>query len=645
MTVPGNAAFLDALNGTLTNATALASDMPQNLRDAADVYSKEEITAAPLATAGVDTLVGVKDGELVHLPSPTVYANAHGAVPDCTGQGVGTDVIPAIQAAVTEALALYGNGATICLLPGRYRASTSAVLDLGGKYNVTLDLQGRITSDTGARVVLTVQNGINATVNVDAMEGGIFNGWGDPAPFGTTSFMTADDIPAAGGQTFLRLRGLLNYKVNARAWAYAGRFVQIEPRSDVSHPQTQAAKLNIETSRNVQDTSKARTAQSLYAFGLATSGIGNWGQAERITNDFDYYPPKWRDWNDIEVGTFDTAYASGGPEFEGCIEVHLGYAYIGDIDGTSTGKHLSFKPSATRPTRKIFVDQAEFLNAGYGLYLESVTRGRFVVGYEGTGCKDLVEIYNCVDVEVDALGAGGERLGYLHGASLSNCKLIARSSTAFTDNTIYIHSDVGGFVDLETTLVNATSGKAHIAIASTSAVIVVNNNILSAASGANLFDLQSTNNVMLFGGRITGSATTFKSGNSPISVIGVPGLTSFQENATLKNGGNSAGSGGALGFGISANGLQAYSPMAMVKGKLVNSAGTELQGTIALQVRPNGGAGQVMTDAVEVKYPTVNGHTALWILCLEGGVWSVNEVLRGAAGTGPGGSGKALYTA
>jgi hypothetical protein len=63
-------------------------------------------------------------------------------------------------------------------------------------------------------------------------------------------------------------------------------------------------------------------------------------------------------------------------------------------------------------------------------------------------------------------------------------------------------------------------------------------------------------------------------------------------------GGNSAGSGGSYYFGIAT--FPTYSPMAAIKGSLVNAAGSELQGDLVLQTRSFGTAGQSLSERMRV---------------------------------------------
>lgn len=63
-------------------------------------------------------------------------------------------------------------------------------------------------------------------------------------------------------------------------------------------------------------------------------------------------------------------------------------------------------------------------------------------------------------------------------------------------------------------------------------------------------------------------------------------------------GSNTAGQGGTIGFGIDQ--LNTFAPMAAIAGSLANAAGTELQGALVFQTRPNGVAGQVLTTAMTI---------------------------------------------
>jgi parallel beta-helix repeat protein len=138
--MPSNYPFLVALNGTLTEAAALAGELPENLRDAADVYSKEEITGASLATSGVSTLVGVDgSGGIVRMAPGYVTPEMHNA----KGDGAANDT-----AALTAALAV---GLPLRLTKGKNYKVTNLILSSG----TILDLNGAtITAYAGATNIL-----------------------------------------------------------------------------------------------------------------------------------------------------------------------------------------------------------------------------------------------------------------------------------------------------------------------------------------------------------------------------------------------------------------------------------------------------------------------------------------------------------
>jgi hypothetical protein len=609
------------------------------------------LPSKPLASSGVSTLIGVDgSGGIVRLPSPTVYVNAHGAVPDCTGQGVGTDVIPAIQAAVTEALSLYGNGATVCLLPGRYRAATAAILDFGGGRNVTLDLQGAITPDSTSMTVMKLRNATCFTLTANILEGGIFNGWSDPNPYGaaTDDYYTTADVVSLGGQQMFQIEGIFDYEVNIRAHAYAGRVLRTTKPANVSHPPTGAIKGAIYTGRS-NDTNEPRTCQALWADYDTTVGQGNWGGLREIVADFDYWGPVWTDLNDIEVDKIDAAYARSGVELRGCVVVEGDNWYIGTVDTNSSNNHFAFIQSANRACQHARVTKIRGLNAGTILYADGLQHFSFPhVNAQGSAVyTDAVHLKNAQfgDVGVDAFSGG--RIVFVEGSSAGEIWISPVSYGTMTGDHIQIDSTVLGNVYIrDAHLAVAAAGKSLIKVDSASAKVFIIDAELSSNTG-NIFDISSaSNNVYVNGGRVSGSATTYESSIEPVVIVGMIGITSkFNGDLRANTGGNSAGSGGAVQIGISTAGLQAYSPMAQLKGKLVTSTGTELQGGASIQIRATGVAPQSLVDAIEASYTTTNGETLMILLCREAGVYTARRVLIGAAGTGPGGSGKALYTA
>jgi hypothetical protein len=589
-------------------------------------------------------------GNLKRLPSTTVYVNAHGAVPDCTGQGVGTDVIPAIQAAVTQALSLYGDGATVCLLPGRYRASTAAILDFAGAREITLDLQGSITADSTSMTVIKIRNATCFTLHANILEGGIFNGWADPNPYGaaTAAYYTTADVVASGGQQMFQIEGVFDYRVNIHAHAYAGRVLRTTKPANVSHPPTGAIKGTIFTGRS-NDVTKPRTCQSLWADYDTTVGQGNWGGLTRLVADFDYWGPVWTDLNDIEINTIDAAYAVSGVEFRGCVVVEGDNWYIGTVDTNSSNNHFAFIQSANRACQHTRVSKMRGLNAGTIVYCDGLQHFSFPhVNAQGASVyTDAVHLKNAQygDVSVDAYSGG--RIVFIEGASSGEIWVSPVSYGTMTADHVHIDSTVLGNIYIrDAHLAVAAAGKSLIKVDTASAKVFIIDAELSSNTG-NIFDISSaSNNVFVNGGRVSGSATTYESSIEPTVIVGMIGITSkFNGDLRANTGGNSAGSGGALDFGISAAGLQAYSPMAKIKSKLINATGTELQGSLVSQVRATGAAGQALMDGLEVSYTGTNGETFAILLCREAGVYTARRVLIGAAGTGPGGSGKALYCA
>jgi hypothetical protein len=83
--------------------------------------------------------------------------------------------------------------------------------------------------------------------------------------------------------------------------------------------------------------------------------------------------------------------------------------------------------------------------------------------------------------------------------------------------------------------------------------------------------------------------------------------------------------------------------MAQIKGSLVNSTGTELQGNIKLQVRPSGIAGQTLVDGVVVSPTSTDNETYATLMTRISGSDVSKRIKVGAAGTGPSGAGRALF--
>ena len=602
--------------------------------------NSDDLDFVQAGTGAVTRSVGSKLRDIVSVKD-------FGAVADCTGQGIGTDVIPAILAAVNYAVTL-GPGTKVVLPPGRYRASTSAVLDLTGKSFIQLDFQGSITPDSTAMTVLTIQNGRFLELTASIEKGGIFNGFLDPNPYGPCNYSTTRDAAAAGGQEMFLIRGVSNYTVDLKASAYAGRVLRTDERTNVAHPPTIAIKGKIRTERTT-DLSIARTAQSLWADGgTAAPNSGNWGSLDRLVSDFDYYGPVWSRLNDIDIGIIDAAYVGAGPTFYGC-QVVTGHTwYVGDTDGGAGSRHIQFLSKDGIDCSFINVALMRFLNKGPGLWMENVFKAEFSADTLGTNFGDVCTLSNCNDIaaSISAFGTGS-RLLNITGALTNFLDIsVTAPDATLSEDVVLIDSTVTQSIKLYPTITVRGAGKAAIKV-NGSAQLQVINPVLSGIAGTSIFNISSAaNNVNLFNGYVnTGSVTVFTGNIKPVCIYGTRGLDDqvLNHNIRTNSGGNTVGDGGAFQVGIASSGLQQYSPMAQVKGKLVNSAGTELQGNLALQIRPNGVAGQTLLDAFTASDTTTDGEMLAVILARIAGAYVAKRVKVGNINTGPGGVGRALY--
>jgi hypothetical protein len=616
-----------------TNKRATAQLMANELGKLTNITATGSTAARLLANRFAD-VVNVKD---------------FGAVGDCTGIGVGTNVIPSILAAVNYAINTIGNGARVVLPQGRYRASSSCLLNLQGKTGITIDLQGTITPDSIAATIVTIENGENVQINASIFEGGIFNGWLDPQPYGSCDYSTTRAAAAAGGQEFFLLRGMRNYTINFQANSYAGRLVRTDARSNPSHPHTQAIKGKITTERNAVDLSKPRVAQSLWADYGVGPNPGNWGSLERLVCDFDYYGPVWKGLNDIELSLVDSAFAKTGLSFYGCQTITGSVWFIGDVDAIGSNSHLLFGTDGGNACSFVNVCSIKFLNAGDGLVADSLFNATFTVHHSSPSVSmpfdTVVSLTNCkqINANIWAFGYGASLLS-MSGASTENINASVDSySTNLTSDSITISSDVGGFVYLKPKTNNVTSGTSSIKIENT-ALVLINDLYMNGIAGSFHFDVtNNSNQIYIQQGNVGGLATGYKT-NAPRSVTEVSGLDSRSSFAFRSNeGGNAAGAGGSMSFGINQGGYQAHSPMAQIKGSLVNSTGTELQGNIKLQVRPSGIAGQTLVDGVVVSPTSTDNETYATLMTRISGSDVSKRIKVGAAGTGPSGAGRALF--
>lgn len=598
-----------------------------------------DVAYVPPGTGSVTRTVKSKLQDIVSVKD-------FGAVSDCTAQGVGTDVIPAILAAVNYAVTL-GPGTKVVLPPGRYRAQTSATLNLGGVKFIELDFQGAITPDSTAMSVLTIVNGGFLTLNARVEGGGIFNGYLDANPYGPCDYTTTRDAAAAGGQEMFLIRGVSNYTVNLYARAYAGRVLRTDERTNVAHPQTVAIKGRICTER-ASDLSLPRVAQALWADGGTTApNSGNWGGLERLVCDFDAYGPVWKRLNDIDIGTIDAAFGGEGPKFLGCKVITGNTWYVGDTDGGSGSRHVQFISSDGTICEAIDVKYMRFLNKGPGLWMDSVKHAFFHADVLGTNHGDVVTLVNCEHINGTVSSYGtGSRLLNISGSSTNLVKMDAISTNAtLSDDNILIASTVTGVVIIHPTIIGRTASKSIIKIDGAAQVSIVDPYL--AGTNGNIFDISSaTNNVNVYSGAINNSGVTvYEGGIKPIVIANTAGVNDQAISADLRanNGGNSAGEGGAIGFGISVAGAQQDRPMARVKGQLVNAISGEQQGNLALQIRPSGVSTQALIDAIVASNTTTNGEMLAVMLARIGGSYVSKRIKVGNTGTGPGGTGRALY--
>ena len=615
--------------------------------NATERYSSALVT---FLQAGANAVVRTAQSKMRDIVSVKDF----GAVSDCTGVGVGTDVIPAIQAAVAYAVTLSA-GATIVLPPGRYRAATSAVLNLNGKYFITFDFQGVITPDATAMTVLTIENGFNFRINASIFDGGIFLGPLHPTPYGPCDYGTTRDAAAAGGQEMFLIRGVYNYDVNLRASEYAGRLLRIDGRSNASHPQTGAIKGSIKTERDY-GLSGARVAQSIWAqTDPAAPNLGNWGRLDSLVEDFTYWGPVFKRLNDIEIATIDAAYQISGPTFLGC-QVVLGNTWwIGDIDNAAgTGYHLKFDESDGYYSNQIKVKFAQFLNSKPGLVLNGAKDFYFYINHvyvnnTGGGPPNAAELTNCSygTVKIDTSG-NLQRAALIDGASTDAIRISVSTSntTGFTEDIIKINSNVVGVVNIdESWCYVSTSAKSCLSVGGSARVFVSNSTFTGDAG--NLFDFSANNLVRIYGGLLSNVPTLYAS-NPALSVIGTEyvgsvDINNFYGTIRTNSGGNSGGAGGDIDFGIATVGQRTLLPMAKIKGSLANATATELQGNILFQIRPNGVSPQSLVTGASIENTTTDGDTFIVTSARVSGASVTKRVKFGAAGTGPGGVGRAMY--
>ena len=638
--VPGYAFDMDTSTGMyrpLANTVGFVCGGVQSAR-----FSQTGLVVNANVTANY--IIG--SGQLLTGIVTTVNVKDFGAVSDCTGVGIGTDVIQPIKAAVDYAIANVGNGAKIILPPGRYRASTTAFLNLNRLSHIEIEFQGIITPDNTAMTVLTIENAESLRLKASIYQGGVFSNWNATQPYGPCDYSITRDAAAAGGQEMFLIRGVLDYTIDLEANEYAGRLLRTDERSNTNHPYTMAIKGCISTRRSV-NLSNPRVAQSLWADGgTANPNIGNWGGLERLVCDFDMWGPVWSRLNDIHIGTMDCAFAYAGPTFLGCIMVTGTTWYIGDIDTQNGGRHVQFLPQNGINCAYVSVKYLMFLKQGEGLYMDGVSNAIISVTSIGPNFGDVLTLINCLDIRARVSASGtGSRLCRITGSSTNNLQIEAYSQAVHSEDIIDIESNVTGIVTLQPFISNTTESKSIIKVAGATQVNVMNPTMTSISTGY-IFDIANAqNSVSVFSGTvISNGGAIYKNSIRPCVIIATVGLDPaapipFRSNS----GGNSAGSGGEYRFGIAAAGLQHFSPMAQIKGLLDNATGSELQGKLALQIRPLGTAGQSLIDAITASAATANGEMTAVILALINGSYVTKRVKVGEVNTGPGGSGRVLY--
>jgi hypothetical protein len=602
------------------------------------------LSIGPVIATGSTTARSVQDRF-----ADVINVKDFGAVANCTAQGVGTDVVPALVAAVNYAVSTIGNGAHIVLPAGRYRAATSGVLNLQGKVGITISLEGVITPDAITASVITVENGEALHLSASIYEGGIFNGWNAAQPFGPCNYGTTRDVAASGGQEMFLLRGLRNFRVDLHAHSYAGRLVRTSERANASHPFTQAIKGTIVTERSMSDFSKPRVAQCLWADYGTAPAAGNWGSLERLVCDFDYWGPVWKGLTDVEVSLIDAAFSQSGVKFYGCYAITGSVWYIGDVDSIGSDNHLEFGTHNGTGCAFVNVPSIRFLNAGNGMVADQLFNAEFTVHHIAPSASlpfaTVASLNNCDQVRctVWAFGYGASLLS-ITGNGTDNITANADSVSAILSSfSTSIGSDVLGAVRLTPSTNNVTSGTSSVVVGGTGYVLI-ENPIMGGIVGSHHFDITSSgNSVYIHGGFISPTPNAYKT-QAPRAISFANGVASLiPQNIRSNEGAVVAGAGGSFSFGIDAAGFQNYAPLAQIKGNLINSAGTELQGGVKLQVRPTGSAGQVLTDALTVSATSTDGETYATLTARISGSNVDKRVKVGAAGSGPSGTGRALF--
>lgn len=452
-----------------------------------------------------------------------------GAVPDCTAQGVGTDVAPAIASAIAYAVSL-GNGARVTLAPGSYRWASAQTFNLSGTRGLVVDLQGSIVTDATAMVCALFRNGYDLTINANFRTGGRFAGWAQAAPF--YADYTAREVVSSGGQEAVKLDGVFGVTLNLKGFAYAGRLLRTTHRSDASFPNTGAIKGNVQTKRSLV-LSEPRCAQAIYADDGSTVGTGNWGHLDTLVSDFDYWGPWWVELNDIHITYWDAAYAIG-PTFAGTVVVLGDTWYIGAIDASGNGgHHIRFKASdGGRKWSGVNVGKMVFLDKQNGLLLAdgSTDRENFncpvisVIASTSNAYNSGIVVNNCPKVRANIYATGqGSNLGYIAGA-LSDDIELGLYGENITSNAFFINAEIPATAKIRLHgKIKGVPGGFSCLLINTQAMVRVEMDLESEA-GSLMTIGNATNKVYWIGGSIKGAAGTYGNTNRPLVVRDVNGL-------------------------------------------------------------------------------------------------------------------------
>lgn len=502
-----------------TDALLIQNSLSEIANNGTQEEARDNLGLGTASTADISDFATAAQGSLATTALQSDYENVvsvsdFGALPDCTDQGIGTDVTPAIVAAISYALSTYGDGCSVVLPAGRYRAATSAVIDLQSRHNIKLDFLGSITTDNAAMSWLTLRNAYDLSINLDLFEGGVFDGWAAPSTF-AIDYNTVADVVALGGQEGIRLEGVLGCDLNLRAYGYAGRMLRTT-KAQPGHPQTGGMRGSVTAIRNhTAGFSKARTFQSIYADYAGDVGVGYWGTLDRLTEDFSLYGPTWIGLNDIMISIMDCAYGINGPRFEGCVAVKGNIWYIGDIDTIGSGYHAIFRPIGGSGARcsNINVHHMAFLNKGNGALIDRVSQSSFSIEHIGASSafNTVADVTNTSKSHIKVLGAGsGATLMAVQGAETDQLFLDVENTEVTLSNSFFIQSDVpsSSVIQVRSSIVGTPAGQSSVVIA-TDASVSMSSDFLSSGGGSCLTITAGANKVKWVNGTKRGASTLY----------------------------------------------------------------------------------------------------------------------------------------